>query len=92
MLIEITLNNDSDALVGAEGWGEYDARASVGELRQQVADAVAKAYPGAEVSVSAETRLYDLIYIDGNKPENDVQHIKNIIARVWERWEWLVEA
>lgn len=89
-IIEIIISDDSDGLVGPQGWGEYDARSSIAELRQQIADEVARVY-SADVSVGSETRLGTKIYVNGEEDHKEVESIRLIISEVWERWEWLVE-
>lgn len=84
--ITIQLNADDDAMVGGEGWGEYDAHSSVSQFAQQVADAVAKAYPGSRITVTPE---FSLVSTKISGVEDD-EYIREIISGVWQSWNWLV--
>lgn len=93
--IAITITEDSDALVGAEGWDGYDALQSTAKLTQNIANRVGKAYPGARVTVNSELLYDDRIYIttdDGEDTESDEDDIRQIISDVWQDWDaWAVE-
>jgi hypothetical protein len=94
--IEIIISNDSDGLVGSEGWDGYDAGASLDNLKQLIADRVAKAYTGYTVTVDDGSLMEDKIYIsddtDDDDYESDENYIRELIGEVWQDWDaWAVE-
>ncbi|GAB4203536.1 MAG: hypothetical protein OHK0022_27780 [Roseiflexaceae bacterium] len=94
--ISIRINADDDAMVGSEGWGEYDAASSTSMFEQSVADAVAAKFPGASVSVSSDYAISNTrIVIDTDEDERTDENerfVRDIIGDVWESWDWLVKA
>lgn len=93
--IEIIISNDSDGLVGSEGWDGYDAGASFGSLKQAIADRVAKSYPNYRVTVSDETLIDDKVYMsddtDDQDFDDDIAYIRVLIGEVWQDWDtWAV--
>lgn len=95
--IEIIISNDSDGLVGSEGWDGYDAGASLSSLKQKIANRVAEAYTGYNVTVDDQSGLIeDRIYIsddtDDDDFEEDENYIRVLIGEVWQDWDaWAVE-
>jgi uncharacterized protein YheU (UPF0270 family) len=89
MTIYITLNNDSESLIGSEGWDGYDANASVTQLKQNIANRVSKAFDGEQVIVDDEQLIDTKIYCDD---EADEEYIRDLINAEWADWDvWAVE-
>ena len=84
--IFVSIRTDEDNLMGAAGWGEYDAKDSIAAYGNAVEAAIIEAFPGAEVDVTT--------YGSRLSVETDIAGVTNddiaaITDQVWQSWEWL---
>lgn len=88
--IKLVISHDSDGLVGSEGWGEFDAAASLEELKRQTARALHEKF-GCPVEVADD--LNDRVYVTTDKDQDtseDEGAVWSIYNDVWSDWGWLV--
>lgn len=95
--ITVRINADDDAMIGAEGWGNYDASASTEQFVAAVEAAIKADYPDTSIRVFADISLFDTkISIDSDESAQEeeliTEYVRNIINHVWQTWTWLVEA
>jgi hypothetical protein len=93
--ITVKINTQDEALVGADGWNEYDASASVKKLLDNIAAEIRRAYPGVAFEVVGEERFSDQVSVtrtDDDDPRSDELAIGDILSDVYQRLDWFVEA
>jgi hypothetical protein len=95
--IIITIDSSDESIVGGEGWGNNDPKASINNYEDMILEAVGVKYPGYEIEISHSSSIYigkvEIEDEDGDlfNDGNDVDIINEIISDIWQEFGWLVE-
>jgi hypothetical protein len=89
--ISILIDTSDEAMVGSDGWGIYDAAASVREFIGDVRKAVMKEFPDCAISIE-ETNYTHRVEVDGDEDIDVKYDVDNIISDVFQSQSWYIEA
>jgi hypothetical protein len=97
----ITIRQDTsdDAMVGGDGWYDYDAAASVEKFIKTITDLVANAYPDCEIVVRQTAHDSSVEITDDSDDDtdnyrelrDDESYIETIIENVYLSQDWYVK-
>lgn len=87
----IKIDTSDEAMVGSDGWGIYDAAASVAQFIEDVQVAVQREYPDHTITIE-ETDYTNRVTVDGEEDVDVKYDIDNIISDVFQSQSWYVES
>lgn len=92
--IKILNDVSDDAMVGADGWGHYDANASIEKFAEMIKAEVKRQYPAFKVSVINVESLERVdVATDDDFSESEAEieaHVKQIISDIFGAQDWYI--
>lgn len=87
-IIAVQYDNDESAMYGSNGSEGYDALASEKAYEEMLTSALQEEYPDDEIEVEVG---YGSISVDGDKSDDEVPWIEQVVHKTWSGFGWLRE-
>ncbi len=88
--MSIKVKYSHDGMWGDAGSAGYDVKASYAKFEEMVETKLQQEFPGAEIEFV--NGIEDKSTVDSDTSTQDAHTVQYLVNRVWESWDWLVEA